>query len=415
MEKSWFSTNLKAVEDPNSQQIFSESFTSSLAGFTDSENTAKKSKKIRVFLSAEQRRMVRQWFGVSRYVFNKTIKLLQSGEIKANWKAIKTGILNDLPEWCKAVPYQIKSIGIKDACTAVREAKKKYKKTFQINRVRFRSRKNPVQSCYIPKSAVSDQGIYHTKLGKVCFAEPLPASICDCRLVSTNGKIYLSVPHTTAKKETENQGRVVAIDPGVRTFATFFGENSIGKIGTGDFSRIQRLGQHLDNLISKISKAKGRQKRRMKKAARRMVIKIQNLVNELHHKTAKFLTDNFDVILLPTFETSQMSKKASRKIRSKTARNMLTFAHYRFQEFLKHKAIEKNKVVVDVCEAYTSKTVSWTGELVNIGASKLIRSNIDGRVMDRDINGARGIFAYSLGRYPLDAKASCIGGLRSTW
>ncbi|WP_287314783.1 hypothetical protein [Moorena sp. SIO1G6] len=78
----------------------------------------------------------------------------------------------------------------------------------------------------------------------------------------------------------------------------------------------------------------------MRKAVRRMIIRIQNLIDELHHKAARFLVDNFDVILLPTFETSQMSKKGNRKLGSKTARNMLTFAHYRFKEFLKHKAKE---------------------------------------------------------------------------
>ncbi len=138
----------------------------------------------------------------------------------------------------------------------------------------------------------------------------------------------------------------------------------------------------------------------MKKAARRMVIKIQNLINELHHKTSRFLVDNFDVIILPTFETSQMSKKGNRKIRSKTVRNMLTFAHYRFKEFLKHKACITGKTVVDVCEAYTSKTVSWTGELINIGGSRIIKSKVDGFVMDRDINGARGIFLRALGDTP---------------
>ena len=382
VEKSWFSTNLKVSQNQSLPQIFSPSFTSSHAVSTDSENTAKKSKKIRVFLNPEQRLMVRQWFGVSRYVFNKTIKILVKGETKANWKAIKTSILNDLPEWCKAVPYQIKSIAIKDACTAVREAKKKYKKTGQINRVRFRSRKNPVQSCYIPKSAVSVKGIYHTKLGELTLAETLPDNICDCRLTSTNGDYYLIVPYKTAHVKAENQGRLVALDPGVRTFLTFFSQTSIGKIGHGDFSRIQRLCQHLDNLISKISKTKGKQKYRMRKAARRIIIKIQNLISELHHKAARFLVDNFDVILLPTFETSQMSKKQNRKLRSKTVRNMLSFAHYRFKEFLKHKTTENGKVVVDVCEAYTSKTVSWTGELINIGGSKTIKSKIDGQVMD---------------------------------
>jgi len=396
VEKSWFSTSLRAVPSPSLPQIFSESFTSSPAGFTDSGNTVKKSKKIRLFLNPEQRTLIRKWFGVSRYVFNKTVKILQNGEVQANWKAIKTGILNDLPEWCKEVPYQIKSIAIKDACTSVREAKKKYKKTSQINRVRFRSRKNPVQSCYIPKSAVSETGIYHTKLGRLTYSEALPPEVCDCRLTSNNGDYYLVVPHKVAVSHTENQGRIVALDPGVRTFVTFFSETSVGKIGHGDFSRIQRSCQHLDNLLSKISKAKGGQKRRMRKAARRMFVKIQNLINELHYKTAKFLVDNFDVILVPTFETSQMSRKGNRKIRSKTVRNMLTFAHYRFKEFLKHKAQETGKVVLDVCEAYTSKTVSWTGELINIGGSKTIRSKVDGKVMDRDINGARGIFLRAL-------------------
>jgi len=396
VEKSWFSTSLRAVPSPSLPQIFSPSFTSSPAGFTDSGNTVKKSKKIRLFLNPEQRSLIRKWFGVSRYVFNKTVKILQIGVVKANWKAIKTGILNDLPEWCKEVPYQIKSIAIKDACTAVREAKKKYKKTSQINRVRFRSRKNPIQSCYIPKSAVSEAGIYHTKLGEITYSEDLPPEVCDCRLTSNNGDYYLVVPHKVAVSHAENQGRVVALDPGVRTFITFFSETSVGKIGHGDFSRIQRLCQHLDNLLSKISKANGGQKRRMKKTARRMVIKVQNLINELHHKTARFLVDNFDVILLPTFETSQMSKKGNRKIRSKTVRNMLTFAHYRFKEFLNHKAQETGKIVLDVCEAYTSKTVSWTGELINIGGSKTIRSKVDGLVMDRDINGARGIFLRAL-------------------
>ena len=175
----------------------------------------------------------------------------------------------------------------------------------------------------------------------------------------------------------------------------------MGKIGNGDFSKIQRLCHHLDKLIGKISRAKGGQKRRMRKAARRITIKIENLIKELHHKSARFLVDNFDVILLPTFETSQMSKRGHRKIHSKTLRSILSFAHYRFNQFLKHKASDAGKLVLDVCEAYTSKTVSWTGELVNIGGNKIINSKIDGQKMDRDLNGARGIFLPKCGENAL--------------
>jgi putative resolvase len=50
----------------------------------------------------------------------------------------------------------------------------------------------------------------------------------------------------------------------------------------------------------------------------------------------------------------------------------------------------------NVNEAYTSKTVSWTGEMVKIGGSKIIKSPTTGETMDRDLNGARGIFLRAL-------------------
>ncbi|WP_334310752.1 zinc ribbon domain-containing protein, partial [Anabaenopsis arnoldii] len=183
----------------------------------------------------------------------------------------------------------------------------------------------------------------------------------------------------------------------MRTFITFFSECSFGEIGLYANLQIQKLCFRLDKLISKFTKAKCKQRRRMKLAASRLRGKIKNLVDELHKKTARFLVDNFDIILLPTFETSQMSQKAKRRIRSKSVRQMLTLSHYRFKCFLKHKAFETNKVVMDVNEAYTSKTVSWTGEIIpNLGGAKFVKSPSDGRVMSRDINGARGIFLRAL-------------------
>lgn len=352
--------------------------------------------------------MIKQWFGVSRYVFNQTVSYLKQPDTKANWKAIKGEILNALPEFCKAVPYQIKSIAVKDACKAVSNAKLKFKKTGQVQAVQFRSRKNPTQSCYIPKSAVSEQGIYHTILGGLTFCERLPQTFGDCRLVLAYGQHYLTVPKESQRHRLDNQGRVVAIDPGIRTFATFFSETSVGEIGMGDFSRIQRLCSHLDDLISRMSQARCAVKRRRRKAASRIRLLIRNLIDELHHKAARFFVTNFDVILLPTFETSQMAKRGSRKIRSKSVRSMLTFAHYRFKQFLKHKAFEFGKLVVDCNEAYTSKTVSWTGEIIkNLSGAKFIKS-ADGQVMSRDRNGARGIFLRALVDTPLLSQSVCI-------
>lgn len=45
------------------------------------------------------------------------------------------------------------------------------------------------------------------------------------------------------------------------------------------------------------------------------------------------------------------------------------------------------------------KTASWTGEIKNIGGSKTITS--DGLTLDRDLNGARGIFLRATVDTPL--------------
>ena len=55
---------------------------------------------------------------------------------------------------------------------------------------------------------------------------------------------------------------------------------------------------------------------------------------------------------------------------------------------------------LDVNEAYTSKTRSWDGTVnTKLGGAKAIRDET-GFGMDRDVNGARGIFLRALGDSP---------------
>jgi len=77
---------------------------------------------------------------------------------------------------------------------------------------------------------------------------------------------------------------------------------------------------------------------------------------------------------LPTFETSQMVAKARRKIRSKTVRSMLTWAHYRFELLLTQKAEITNTIVITGSEAYTSKTCTSCGHVHQaLGGSKVFK------------------------------------------
>lgn len=405
VENSWFLTKLFTAPQKNLPPIYCQSYTSFPAECTDSDDIVTKSKKIRVYPTQEQKATLNKWFGVSRFVYNQTVEYLRQPGTKASWLCIKTGTIHSLPDWASDVPYQIKSIAIRDACQAVSNAKKKFKETGEFHSVKFRSKKQPYQSIFIPKSALSECGVYQTLLGKLKMAETLPESPKDSRLIQENDDYFLCVPHESPivlrDRQRESSCRVVSCDPGVRTFLTLFSEDCFGWLGHQSIGKIQRLCHHLDDLLSQAEKARRPKRRNLRRAANRLRRRIRNLVDELHQKVAKFLVENFDLILLPTFETSDMTKRAKRKLRKKSVRQMLTLSHYRFKKFLHHKAKEYGKIVLDFCEAYTSKTVSWTGEVIaKLGGRKVIKAS-DGTTMDRDKNGARGIFLRALGDSPM--------------
>ena len=108
-----------------------------------------------------------------------------------------------------------------------------------------------------------------------------------------------------------------------------------------------------------------------------------------------------------TFETKSMAKKAGRRIRKKTVRSMLTFAHYKFKQFLKWKAFSTGKIVIDCNEAYTSKTHPESGKICNIGSARWIKLQ-NGSVVDRDIVGARNIMLRALVDSPMGYKFHAV-------
>ena len=372
-----------------------------------------KSKKIEIFPTAAQQTILRRWFGTSRYVYNQAVSLLEATDTPTNFKQLVPVIFDELPDWHVETPRQIKVGAVMDACQAVRNAKVKCKQTGEFQRVKYRSKKNLRQMLYLRADSLKENGFYVRFLGEMKMAELLPAKpqstgkvserdtdaeVKDSQLVMENGRYFLCVPYVEKKKPRKPSGRIVALDPGVRDFMTFFSEDSFGWLGRQCINRIQRLCQHSDNLLSRATREQRPLRRALRKAAKSIKVKIRNLIDELHKKVAHFLVTNFDIILLPTFESQQMTKRGARKLRRKSVRQMLTLSHHRFKVFLKQKALEYGVIVIDVCEAYTSKTVSWTGEVVaNLGGSKVIKSS-EGQHMDRDLNGARGIFIKNVAR-----------------
>ena len=242
-------------------------------------------------------------------------------------------------------------------------------------------------------------------------AEPLPEELgYDSRLVlerRTNA-YYLCIPMPLAVR-SENQApakrRAIALDPGVRTFMTGYslevldnGEDGGGEaieVAKGDIGLIYRLCRQLDDLQGRWSvKGLDHHKRwRMRKAGVRIRRRIRHLVDDLHCKLAKFLCESYNLVLLPKFETQKMIRRGQRRIRSKTARAMVTWSHYRFQSRLLDKAREYPWcAVMIVSEAYTSKTCGRCGAIHNkLGGNKVFRCPSCQLTCDRDKHAARNI------------------------
>lgn len=215
-----------------------------------------------------------------------------------------------------------------------------------------------------------------------------------------HGRFYVSLPQDV---EIVDNGKdsFIAFDPGVRTFLTGFDGQQMIEFGKHDIGRIVRLCQWLDQLRSKRDLAKGFVNRHSRYQAsrqmKRVIRRIRNLVDEMHRKVASWTARNYRVIALPTYEASQMVCKTARKIRSKTARAMLSWATYRFSQVLEHQCAKYGSILIRHTEEFTSKTCSKCGHVHHsLGGQETFKCSSCGNRIPRDWNGALGNFLKAL-------------------
>ena len=222
------------------------------------------------------------------------------------------------PEW-DSVPYQVKRTAVRDACRhepcQPNSRPTSRPSTWNSRTARHTAREptksspnsataagqNPKQSCYIPDDAVTEHGVYHTMLGPLRMAEAIPAEHKECRLVQERGRYWLIVPYPAqCDIETPSGDGVVALDPGVRTFLTYFSETDCGKLGHHAFGASS--GSATGSTTSSVVPPRHPTDASVGKCAcaqARMRQKITNLVDELHWQLARWLTSNYRIILLP--------------------------------------------------------------------------------------------------------------------
>ena len=135
----------------------------------------------------------------------------------------------------------------------------------------------------------------------------------------------------------------------------------------------------------------------MRKALKRISIKVKNLVDECHKKITAWLFKNFDVIILPKLNTNSFCQQnISKKVKNK----IKTWRHCSLLDRIKCKNREyPETVVLSPTEEYTRKTWSHCGWIYfQLGSNKeYVCSQTDCRsVFDRDVNGAFNILLKTL-------------------
>lgn len=327
----------------------------------------------------------------------------------------------------------------------------------------FKSRKDQSQSVYIradwiKNSSVNIQLMDGLGLKPICLSRRIPPEDLnsDCRLVRLRTGKYELVVTTEVKGYQRSKANLAfgapldpdylarhpnvtadiarmqasglkpaAIDPGVRTPVTVYDPSREQVLRIADDKRFKFMDAQMANLDQKINtktkqknslKGKARRKaknavKRMRKAALRMRERGRNLRDDMHYQTASFLTKNYDIIFLPKFEASNMTKKTKdngdkRTIGPKTTKSMLDWSHNLFRQRLISKC-ERTGIQLVLCqEQYSTQTCGRCFRRnANVGASE-IYSCVDplcGYWADRDGNAARIIClmtAHPVGIHP---------------
>ena len=421
---SWFS--MKTWTPQNNQNLQKISYPLSMfsiAGSMAKVNTKKQRKnkimtkqkaqsnacrRVRLRPDPETASILRRWFGCVRVTYNWALSCIKDKpkEYKINVIWLRKRFVNacNIPKdksWLLNTPKHVRDTAIKDLVLGYENNFRKKKDTpnhkFQM---KFR-RKKDYQSITIPSDAVKDWDsdkesmimfptFLKNRIKFHCRKVPKEVSY-DCRLTLDRlGRFYLCIPYVVPACENQTGREQCSIDPGVRTFLTVYSPK-VGtsyKIGNNDICRIFRLCKWLDKLCNgkKISR-----KKRLAQYPLRM--RIKTLVDEVHWKAINYLCRNFKEIIIPPFEVSQMVKKANRKIRKKSVRQMLCWRHFTFRQRLLAYAKRTGVQVHVLGEEYTSKTCSNCMSIKsNLGGSKVYRCQHCSLVGDRDLLGARNIF-----------------------
>jgi putative transposase len=369
-------------------------------------------RKVRFYPGTKHKLLLEQCFRGTRYLINKALEQIKDGKIKnitnpisiRNHLRYQNKYLSKKEKWLENIPYDTRDGAIRQLSsnfkTAFTQLEKKEISKFCM---KYKSKKNPIQVCFINKDAfnLKNKTLFVNKIKEpIIFKENIDDfEFGNSTIVREKNRYYMCFSLKRDIVNVETQYKSVALDPGVHTFQSFYSEEGIiGKLGDETTEDIKRIYKKEDKLKSKLATMKFSKRTRynIRKRCFLLRTKVKNKVEQLHRMCCSWLTSTFKYIFLPSFNVKDMIRKKinnGRKISKTTVRSMLALSHFSFKKKLLHMASSKG-CMVDICkEDYTSKTCGCCGNIKHtLGGQRVYNCSNCGISIDRDYNGARNIY-----------------------
>lgn len=302
--------------------------------------------------------------------------------LKACPNTVRQGAVKQAIENLKSCYSNLKAKNITHFSAPFKTKKKERLRGWSIS-VEKRYIQKEGDKLFIAKRDLGEMRYYGTKQLHKLMPGNKPG--LDCRIQKTAfGEYFLLLPYVIAPKTPPIiSNNPVSVDPGVRKFLTTYAPNSQESFLIGNRWTNKVMGNllELDSLLSN-------RKDNIEKI-QRLRKRIFYLKQEMRNQCANFLSKRYDLVLMPHLDTKKLTMKTSRRLRTKTARAMLSAGHGGFFKFLKEKCWENGAQFMEVREDYTSQTCPCCGALSKCG--EVYNCKNCGFSHDRDIVGALNI------------------------
>ena len=318
--------------------------------------------------------------------------------LRSTAKSLSSQKNDGIHEWELKTPKEVRAGSVNDVCKAIKTGISNLKAgNIKYFRLGFRKRKENYKSAVIPKNFLKNN--YGTiqiapeffkenckfKMGKKTIKKHKMLEInYDSRIVKQMNEYWLIVPISVKIQEKTAPVNYCGIDPGSRTFMTSFGNEGCMEYKHND--------SKLKIMDAKIKTLKNKPKKTYNRVSKSKIIKIERkkeyLINEIHWKTINHLLKTNDFIFYGNIKSHGIVKNGKNR-NLNTSMNNLKF--YKFKERLLFKAVERNKQVFLVNEAYTTQTCSNCGSNNKPGCSSVYSCRNCKKKVGRDVNAAKNI------------------------